>query len=265
MIVVTSAACGQTSPAQSLAIAQAGDASAAPAFDVAAIRQNNADHTARSHIISSPSDGNFRAINVRLKAILQFAFGISETQILGGPAWIDSTKFDIEAKADSSVDDRMRALGSVAAKRQKQVMLQALLADRFHLAAHEETRQLPIYVLVVAKNGPKFKESKANGTTINSGNGYIAVQGSDNTLALLAQQLAQILGRVVVNKTEMQGRYDLTLKWTPDELFGPNAVSPDSGPSLFTAIQEQLGLKLEAQRGPVQIIVIDHIEMPSEN
>jgi uncharacterized protein (TIGR03435 family) len=246
---------------------------AASVFDVAAIRENQSDHTARSHIFSSPNDGRFTAINVPMKMLIQFAFGIPESRILNGPAWISATKFDIDAKADSSVDDQMRSLGSAQGKAQKRLMLQAMLADRFELRAHAEDRKLPMYALVVVRNGPKFLESKANGTTIDGSKGRIRVQGGDNTVSLLAEQLANSLGRPVVDETGIRGRYNITLQWAPDEGAVPNpgatglgATTPDSpGPSLFTAIQEQLGLKLESRKGPVQVLVIDHIEQPSEN
>jgi uncharacterized protein (TIGR03435 family) len=192
-----------------------------------------------------------------------------ETRILGGPSWIDTTKFDIDAKADGSVDAQLHLLSSDAGRWQKERMVQALLADRFKLVTHGETRELPIYALVVAKGGPRFGAIQANGTTINSGNGHIEVQAS-NSVSVFAEELARVAGRVVVDKTGIQGRYDLMLKWTPDDsptagLNGSTAAADASGPSIFTALQEQLGLKLEPQKGPVQVLVIDHIEMPSEN
>jgi len=244
-----------------------------PEFDVAAIRENQSDHTARSHIISSPNDSRFTAINVPMKMLIQFAFGIPESRILGGPAWISTTKFDIDAKADSSIDDQMRALSSDQGKAQKRLMLQALLADRFQLTVHPESRELPMYALVVARNGPKFLDSKVNGTKIDGGNGRIRIQGGENSVALLAEQLANNLGRPVVDQIGIQGRYDLTLQWAPDDGAAPklggtdvsSAALDSPGPSIFTAIQEQLGLKLESRKGPVQVLVIDHIDQPSEN
>ena len=239
-------------------------AAAPPVFDVAAIRQNLSDHTARTHIISSPNDGHFTAINATLKQLLRFAYGLPETRIVGAAAWLDATKFDVEAKADSSVDEQMKGLSSDAGREQKQKMLQALLAERFGLKAHEETRELPIYVLVVAKGGAKFLDSKADGTTIDSGHGRIDVRGGANSVALLAEELARQLDRVVVDQTGIQGRYNLSLQWTPDDQAGSSSTA-DAGPSIFTALQEQLGLKLESQKGPVKVLVIDHIEMPSQN
>ncbi len=257
--------CAQSQAAQTIPAAPAGPApSASPGFDVAVIRPNPGDMTGHSHIWSSASDGNFKAQNVTAMELIRFAFGMPETRIAGGPGWMRSEKFDVEAKADPVVDAQLRGLDSAAAREQKQHMLQALLAGRFALKVHEETRQLPIYALVVAKGGPRFQPSKINGTTINNGNAYITVAGSDHTIALLAEQLSRTLGRIVVDKTGLDGRYELSLKWTPDDAAAPLS-SADTSASIFTAIQEQLGLKLESQKGPVPILVIDHIDLPSQN
>lgn len=143
-----------------------------------------------------------------------------------------------------------------------------MLKQRFSLTTHEETRELPIYNLVLAKSGAKFQPSDRNGTTIDTGRSRIHVQGSDDTIGLLARELAQSQGRVVVNKTGLAGRYDLTLRWTPDDAPTPllnGEPDPNAPPGLFTAIQEQLGLKLESSKGPVPVLVIDHIDHPSEN
>jgi uncharacterized protein (TIGR03435 family) len=237
-----------------------------PEFDVAVIRPNPGDTTGHSHIWSSASDGNFKAQNVTALDLIRYAFGMPEMRISGGPGWMRSAKFDLEAKSDPAIDARLRGLDSAAAREQKRHMLQALLADRFALKVHQETRELPIYALVVAKGGPRFQPSKINGTTINNGSGQITVKGSDHTLALLAEQLSRSLGRIVVDKTGLDGRYELSLKWAPDDApAGGATASADTGPSIFTAIQEQLGLKLESGKGPVPILVIDHLDLPSQN
>lgn len=247
-----------------------------PIFEVAAIHVNKDDQSGHSHIVSSSRDGNFTAINVTLKALVQWAYVFPEARVLGGPAWFASTRFNIEAKADGAIDDQLKQLtSSEAGKAEKQRMVQALLADRFDLKAHLESRRMPVYALVVAKNGPKFKPSQVNGTTINqSGSAMrteITVRGSDNTLALLADALARPLGRPVVDKTGLQGRFDLTLKFAPDAdaragPAGTRSSPADSGlPTVFTAIQEQLGLKLVPEKGAVPVLVVDSAEMPTEN
>jgi uncharacterized protein (TIGR03435 family) len=231
-------------------------------FDVAVIRPTSALSNDRSHIWSAPNDGNYKAQNVTLKQLIQSSFAMPASRILGGPSWLGSTRFDLEAKAGPSVDAQMKALSQDDARQQKRIMQQALLADRFHLVTHLETRELPIYALVITKDGVRTL-SQANGTMVDVGTGHMRIEGSDNTMAVLADQLSQIVGRVVVDKTGIQGRYLLTLKWTPDD--APPSDKPDAPPSIFTALQEQLGLKLEPQKGPVPVLVVDHADTPSDN
>jgi len=154
-------------------------------------------------------------------------------------------------------------------------MIQAMLADRFKLLAHHEIREQPVYELVIAKNGPKLQEAKPAegsdpGGTVESRAGQIAAKNV--VVSQLVTRLTQTLGRTVVDKTEgLKGKYDFMLIWAPDEAgSSPSSASssapPDpTGPSIFTAIQEQLGLKLEPAKGPVDCLVIDHLEQPSEN
>jgi uncharacterized protein (TIGR03435 family) len=247
--------------------AQAGNAAATPTFDVAAIRINKTDKTGHSHIVSSPSDTHFKTVNVSAKALIRYAFQIPEDRIEGGPGWLASEKFDIDAKSDAAADEQIRKIGSDAARVQKQKMLQALLADRFGLKVHQDMRVMPLYALVVAKKGPKFQPSKVQGTTINSSRGQITVLGSDHTMSLLAETLGRYLDRMVVDKTGLDGRYELTLKWAPEDASEPASATSasDNGPSIFTAIQEQLGLRLRPEKGAVPVLVIDHIQAPSEN
>ncbi len=162
-----------------------------PEFEVASIRQNiTATEHDRSHIYSATNDGSYRTVNVPLKMLLESAFDFPESRILGVPPSIASAKFDIEAKSDAALSQQLGKLPSDQGRAIKRQMLQALLADRFKLVTHLETRELPIYALVVAKNGPLLHSSKADGTTVNRGNNRISVQGSDNTVALLAEQLS---------------------------------------------------------------------------
>jgi uncharacterized protein (TIGR03435 family) len=262
--VVTSAVC----------VPVRAQSSAAPlTFDVASIRENTThDQHTHNSIYNDPSESQFRTVNLSIRALLQYAYGLPATQILGGPSWLDSSTFDIDAKSDATVDAQLHALPDIEARQRKQLMVQTLLADRFQLKTHQETRELPVFNLVLAKGGAKFKPSDADGTAISSSTGSgiqrIHVQGSDNTIELLARELAESLGRVVVDKTGIDARYDLTLRWMPADRPPPmlnGAPDPNPPPDIFTAIQEQLGLKLEPAKGPVPVLVIDHIERPSEN
>ena len=235
-----------------------------PTFDVVSIHLNKTATDGHHHIFNDPAESRFRVVNLPLRDLIQFAYGLPDSQILGGPGWLDSTMFDIDAKCDAAMDARLHGLPTEEARHQKQVMVQALLADRFQLRTHQETRLLPLYALVVAKGGARVKAAEVNGTTIDSGRTRLHVAGGEDTMALLTRVLAQVLGRVVLNETGLRGRYDLNLRWTPDE-DAARSTSPDAPPGLFTAIQEQLGLKLDATKGPVPVLVIDGVEMPTAN
>jgi uncharacterized protein (TIGR03435 family) len=245
-----------------------GQTPAAPSFDVASIRANTTASDGHHSIYNDPAESHFRTVNLSLKDLIQFAYDMPASQILGGPAWLDSAMFDIDAKSDASVDAELHAMSSADARQRKRLMVQALLADRFQLAAHQETRQLPVFNLVLAKGGPKFQPSEVNGTTIDTSRSRLHIAGSDDTLAIFARELAQVLGRVVINQTGLTGRFDLALRWQPDNAPPPTlngAPDPNAPPDLFTAIQEQLGLKLESGRGPVPVLVVERVAMPTPN
>jgi bla regulator protein blaR1 len=215
--------------------------------------------------------GRVSMSGVTAKFLIQQAYGVREFQIIGGPDWLGSDRYDITAKPEGA-----------ATPEQVKVMMQGLLADRFKLQFHRETKELPTYALVVAKGGPKFHESEVvpegsdrpKGTRVSmKGRGQFNLERAP--VAALANQLGQVLGRSVTDKTELAGNYDFKLEWTPDEnsagmMRGPGgdgpAPSPDTaGTSIFTALQEQLGLKLESTKGPVEILVIERAEKSSEN
>jgi uncharacterized protein (TIGR03435 family) len=256
--ILVSAVSAQAPPASGAA----GSAPSSPSFDIAAIHLHQPEPHERSHIVDS--SGRFTTANVDLKSILQWAYDLPASRIVGGPAWIDSARWDIEAKAENALDTQ-KTFDPPAARLEKRRMVQALLAERFGLVVHRETRELPIYALVVAKCGPTFLANQAGGTTIDRNRGRIQIEGGGNTVSLLAEQLAETLGRVVVDQTGVSGRYKLVLTWTPDDIEASPSSVPDSGPSLFTALQEQLGLRLESRRGPVEVLVVDQAVLPSPN
>jgi uncharacterized protein (TIGR03435 family) len=247
-------------------------------FEVAAIRQDKSG-SGSSH--SDTSNGRFTATNVSLRSLMQYeAYDIPENRILGAPKWIDSTRFDIEAKMDDSLADHLRTLAQDQRRIQTKALFQQLLADRFKLAVHWETRELPIYALLKAGNkGDKLQPTKdltvGPSTSSHGSRSGSQLDAKDVTLPELAEALTRLLsrelGRDIIDQTGIEGRYDLTLKWTSDS--GPASVpgvadgeaSTDLGPSIFTAIREQLGLKLEPAKGSVRVLVVDHAEMPSDN
>jgi len=240
-------------------------------------------------------DDGINVTNFPLQFLIQGAFGVSNDRIVGLPGWVSSDRFDINAKMNPEVADALKKLSADDRKEAQQHMLQALFADRCKLTFHRETKELPTYTLVLGKNGPKFKESKPGETPEGGikvpdgkgGTGSITVgeKGAITfrglPLNFIVQILSMQLGRTVVDKTGLTGKYDFSWQFTPSasqvRAFGgtpaeggANGVSsgipadPD-GTDLFTAVQEQLGLKLESGKGPVEIIVIDHIEKPSDN
>ncbi len=202
--------------------------------------------------------GRISMAGVTVKNLIQQAYGVREFQIAGGPSWLGSERYDITAKPEgASTPDQVK------------VMIQALLADRFKLQFHRETKELPTYSLVVGKGGPKFHESEAvaeerKGPRMRMERGRFNLEGAP--VAALANQLGQVLGRTVIDKTGLTGNYDFKLEWTPDQrpMEGPPAGDA-TGPSIFTALQDQLGLKLESTKGPVEILVIERAQKASEN
>lgn len=211
-----------------------------------------------------------------LRVFIQGAFGIPVNSIgwVIGPDWISSTRYVIHGKPSEPVQRALQTMTTEGRRKQIQLMNQALLADRFKLKAHFETREMPVYQLILAKDGPKLKENPL------STPGQIAVGASMlrgkavsmHSLIDGLESVPDIGGRVVLDKTGLSGSYDFVLKWAPFEATAPpsglSASAPSSdaeGVSLFKAIEEQLGLKLVGTKGPSQVLVIDQIERPSEN
>jgi uncharacterized protein (TIGR03435 family) len=233
------------------------------AFDAVSVRQNKSDSNV--YVDKTPKDG-FAVEHYPLHGILSIAYGARWDLISGGPKWIDTNYYDITAKVAGEDLAAYRALS----KAQQQAMVQAMLVERFKLATHIETKEMPGYEMVVAKNGPKLKDATEKHE------GYGANRGDIFTDAIrmptLAKLLSQQLQKVVTDKTGLTGMYAFELKWAqdmararPEAGEGESAQAADPGPSLFTALEEQLGLKLNSTKGPVDTVVIDHVELPSEN
>ena len=206
------------------------------------------------------SDG-FSASGIGLENMITTAYDlVMPDQIAGLPGWAHSDTFDIEAKMDEDTAAAMKQLPKPEFRRAYLSMMQSLLADRFQLKVHHETRELPVYNLVIAKGGSKLKEAAAGekGWTSMSSRQISATAVDIHSLAF---SLANDVGRFVIDKTGLAGKYDLTVKWTPDD----EQATADSGPDIFTALDEQLGLKLVPAKGPVDTIVVDRIEKPSPN
>jgi uncharacterized protein (TIGR03435 family) len=233
---------------------------AAPLFDAASIRENTSGET-ESSLGDRP--GGYATNNVPLRPVIVEAYRLRSFQVIGGPAWLDSTRFDINARMP-------------AGARPEEVfpMLRSLLAERFVLEAHTESREQPIYALVVAQEGrlaSQLRRSTAtcsietdnpcrmSGSFVGRGG---KLKGVGQPIAQLARQLATGADRMVVDRTALQGLFDFDLTWTAGGFSVRSAAPGDDGPSLFTAIQEQLGLKLEPARGAVEMLVVDSAQLP---
>ncbi len=255
-------------------------------FEVASIKP--AAPGARGSFVSPGPNGGLHITNMTLKDMIIIAWRVQPYQVEGGPAWMASEHYDILTKAEKQ-----------PGQAERQIMLQKLLKDRFQLAVRHETKEMPIYEIVLARKdgklGPKMIESKegscvqydpqhppppperGKGPVLGCGNmfiGFNQMRVVDGPVSSLPPMLSRTLGRTVIDKTGLTGKYDMQLDWTPDETqlnqFQPPAgverpTFPDGGPSIFTAFQEQLGLKLESAKGPVEVLVIEKAEKPAEN
>jgi uncharacterized protein (TIGR03435 family) len=199
--------------------------------------------------------GRLDAKNVTLQRCIMSAYGVGPHQVSGGPDWLGSDRFEISARADKPTDDDAVLMA----------MLQDLLAERFKLVFHRETRTMRALVLEVARNGPKFEKAEAGepGTNTSRLNTGLSIDAHNTDMDLFAQVLAREMDLPVVNHTNLEGVFNFKLHWTPDTVRPADGAT--EGASIFTAIQEQLGLKLRAEKAPVEILVIDHVEKPSDN
>jgi uncharacterized protein (TIGR03435 family) len=235
-------------------------------FEVASIKPSQLGE-ARYGIRPAPGGERYVASNVTLKQMITVAYRIKADQVAGGPAWLDADHYDMNAKAEhpSSIEEL-------------HAMLQDLLADRFQLRFHRESKELPMYALTVDKDGPKLKphEAQSGGDPwIDQTQDHFPQMTWHATFApmdFFAWRLSLILDRPVVDQTNLKGGYDFDLKFTqelppniqPGALLNGEPIDA-SGPTIFDAIRRQLGLKLERQKGPVEILVIDRAEKPVEN
>jgi uncharacterized protein (TIGR03435 family) len=252
-------------------------AAAVPGFEVASVKLNTSGSD-KAYVQALP--GRLVMTNMALRRLILLAYSVQDYQISGDPRWIGSDHYDIQAKA----------AGDASVQQMEGPMLQALLEDRFKLVLHREVRQLPVYELTVAKGGVQLQRWKEGSCVPYAVDAppkpaapgeprpvfcgfHVGSEGLNRTLdgagigmpalaANLSRSYASALNRTVIDKTGLTGTFDLHLKWTIDD---PISIDAAAGPSIVTAIQEQLGLKLESTRGGVEVLVIDRIEKPSAN
>jgi uncharacterized protein (TIGR03435 family) len=236
----------------------------APAFEAASIKPNNSGR-AGSGISTYPA--RIKIVNSPLTFCVQVAWNVKDFQISGSAGWMDTERYDIDAVAANPFN-----------KDESRTMLQALLADRFGLVIHRETQDRAGYALVVGKNGAKLPAPIEDPSIMFNAtpSGDMTLKAPNVSMTQLAGALSSALGGVVVDQTGIEGKFNISLQWTPDPAMQPRMMKsgappplppPDAvpGPSLFTAVQEKLGLKLESRKVPVEVIVIDHANRPSAN
>lgn len=222
-----------------------GQAADAPRFEVASVKPSSADPRSGDSGVAT-GHGRVTARNVTLKRCIIGAYGLGPNLILGGPDWLDSDRFEIVAKSERAEDGDKELMA----------MLRTLLAERFKLSVHREIKTMPALVLEVAKNGPKLEKAVDGPATTNNGRGLI--DAKNITMSRFAEVLSRQTDLPVVDRTGLPGAFNLKLEWARDS-------AKTDGPSIFAALQEQLGLRLESRKIPIEILVIDHAERPSEN
>jgi uncharacterized protein (TIGR03435 family) len=245
---------------------------AAFVYDVASIKPHKGDDPGSARNVP---DGMV-ARNIALYSFVAAAYGVDFVSLKGAPDWLVRDKFDIDFKMEPAVADAYKQLSLPERKLAQEHMLQTLFRERMKLAVHVEMKEGPSYALVVTKGGLKFHrttDANASGGTfkIESGEGGVTVVTSHGgRVDSLVNTLTDLMGVPVINQTGLVGSYDFTLKFAPVRMAaaqaaGNGAPAPETAPELATAIQEQLGLKLEPTNGPIKIVVIDHVERPSAN
>jgi uncharacterized protein (TIGR03435 family) len=263
--------------------AQGQSAAAQPvAFDVVSIKPYPKDNLMIS--VRTTPDG-VEVHGMPMHMMLREALGVTNGQLIGEPDWVNTQRYDLEAKVASDDAPRLKEISSD----DRWAMLLPVLEDRCKLKFHHETREMTVYLLVIAKGGPKMPPAQTQASAppmpapgggppapppLPAGfrPGEIFFMARTGTVSSLARMLSRTLGNPVIDKTGLTGKYDCSLHFAPDENVRANMPAPpggpppeSDGPSIFSALQEQLGLKLEAQKQPVDVIVIDHMEQPTEN
>lgn len=262
-------------------------------FEAASVKRHQGDPSGNDYFITGcgRDPGRCTPTNMTARNLVALAYGMKNSQVLGGPNWVDSEKFDVVGKVEDSVAEQLQNIPRAQQQAQMALMMRALLADRFKLTTTHAIRELPVFALVIAKGGPKLTEAPppdphaipappppipAGGDeppTLAPGQSFFLMNGGLLTISAkavrisgLVNMLSQQLGQQVVDETGLKGSYDYHLQFAPLVGFEGGPPPPDSGAaSLFTALQEQLGLRLASTKGPVDTITIDHIEEPSEN
>jgi uncharacterized protein (TIGR03435 family) len=245
----------------------------------------------------------YSTVGISVKAMIQYAYNLKSEDQIAGAGSVGDKRFNVEAKMDAETTATLAKMSQTESDAQRRLMVQGMLAERFKLKVHHETKELPVYALVVAKGGSKLKEADPNAPPMTPPGGPRMPDGGQAGVGMrmpegaprggggmmmmspgglkaqgipiggLVNILTMQLHRQVVDKTGLTGKYDIDMKYGPEDgkammqgdSSAPGPVTAEAGPSIFTALEEQLGLKLEGAKGPVDTVVVDHLEMPSEN
>lgn len=253
--------------------------SPAQSFDVVSIKPNQSVNVGTS--LGDNVPGRFTTRNNSLLYLIEYAYDMKQSQIEGLPAWADSEKYDIDAKVDDPAAIQEKTLSRDEKVKLAKTRVRSMLADRFELRLHHETREMPVLELIAAKGGPKLVETAATPAPgdphpLPPGSAMMRVDGTEMTITSNQTPLLTLVnilsgqpelnGRILVDQTGLSGKYTFTLQWAPQRLSGgPAGPSDMAPPSLFAALQEQLGLRLESAKTPVDLLIIDHVEQPSPN
>lgn len=274
-------------PALGAQIVVPGKGETPAAFEVATVKPSSKDLGRSFHVHMWWDDNSYRTENTTLRDLIRTAFNVgSNGQLMGGPDALLDSRFDLSAKIGDDDYARLQKLSNDARDRAVHLMLQALLADRFGLKVHTETRELPVFDLVVDKGGSKLqavadpapappgaaadssaaaKPSRNVSTRISNHQATMTASDADvESLVAMLNRQSELGGRIVIDKTGLAGKYNYSLQWSPQRL-NATADADTDGPSLFSALKEQLGLKLEPSKGPVDVVIIDAVSAPTAN
>ena len=233
-----------------------------PSFQVASVKPNA--HSGFSPTMRRVAGNRFSVTGMPLLPLIMDAYNLRNWQIVGGPTWVNIDQWDIEAVADDGVNLQLFDFENPSRPTLSALMVQSLVENRFQFKFHRETKELPVYELTVAKNGPKLNVSKGQ-SAVNRRvtRGEIDIQAYP--FATFVYLLARQLDHALIDRTNLKGLYDIKLQWSTELKTGVETSSSLDHPPIFTALQEQMGLRLESSKGPVEVLVIDSVQRPSEN
>jgi bla regulator protein BlaR1 len=232
-----------------------------PCFEVASIRPSRPESR---NVDWDDSPGRVSITGYSLRRLIRAAYGLkSNAQVLGGPKWIESARFDIVAKADDAETAKMQKMSDADWVKARSLMLQLLLADRFQLKVIQDTRVLPVYALVVVKSGIKFKPAKSGEDGDLSGwGGHLEATGTTmDAFADYLNGVRELADRVILNRTSLTAAYDFNLDWSRDH--GDGGSQDSEFPGLYTALEEQLGLKLEPEKAATEVVIVESASEPA--